>query len=88
MIVNPMEVEEAAVSGLRVISYSDLDYYGAYAQHKDNPGVFQAWLWRQLLQAADVTSGRVGVYGPAGTVGAAGEPAAGPEGSETEAQDG
>lgn len=63
LIVNPMEIEEAATSGLRVLSYSDLKYHELVQTHKEDPAALQVAFWQRMLQAAGIAAGRVGVYG-------------------------
>jgi Xaa-Pro aminopeptidase len=63
LIVNGMETEEAAKSGLQVLSYSDLGY--AQMMIAANGSETQAGiaLWGEMLRRFDVPPGKVGIYG-------------------------
>ncbi len=62
LVVNPMEVEEARKSGLRVVTQTELGFFKLLQETGDRA---QAALrfWGLMLRAAGITSGRVGVYG-------------------------
>ena len=63
MVVNPMEIEEAAKSGLKVYSFNDFDW-GALLKSLDGD-IAKATVvfWKRMLQKIEVESGKVGVYG-------------------------
>ncbi|MEO0564556.1 MAG: M24 family metallopeptidase, partial [Chloroflexota bacterium] len=61
-IVNRMEVQEAAASGLIVHSRVDLGY-AELLKEVQNPTSFKAAWWRKMLAAGGLDGGRVGVYG-------------------------
>ncbi len=63
MVVNPMEVEEAAKSGLQVYSYNDFDW-GALFKSLDGD-ILKATvvLWKRILDRIGLAGGKVGVYG-------------------------
>ena len=62
VVVNPMEVEEARKSGLRVVTQTELGFFKLLEQTGDKA---QARLrfWGVMLEAAGLKSGKVGVYG-------------------------
>lgn len=64
LFVNPMEIEEAAHSGLRVVSYSDINYTELLSNRLPESAL-QVELWKRLLGLAGITGGRVGIYGTA-----------------------
>jgi Xaa-Pro aminopeptidase len=63
MIVNGMEVEEAKASGLDVFNREALGYSELVKTYRSSPADLRAVWWRMMLEAADIHSGRVGVYG-------------------------
>lgn len=63
MIVNPMETEEAAKSGLETHSYNDYGWGDLYKQMNGDQSKATVVFWKRLLQGVGVESGRVGVYG-------------------------
>lgn len=63
MVVSGMEVEEARVSGLMVFTREQLGYIDLMQQHADDPTKRRAMWWQTMLDAADISGGRVGVYG-------------------------
>ncbi len=63
MVVNGMETEEAAKSGLQVFSYSDLGYAQMVTEAKGDATKAGIALWGAMLQRFGITSGRVGIYG-------------------------
>ncbi len=63
LVVSPMEIEEAAKSGLTVLSYNDFDWAKLVeAADGDRSKAFVA-MWGALLERAGVTSGKIGIYG-------------------------
>ena len=58
-----MERDEAAKSGLKLISYSNYDGVALYKKANGDSQLAAAMRMELLLKDADVTSGRVGVYG-------------------------
>lgn len=63
MIVNGMETEEAAKSGLPVYSYSDLGYAEMVKAAKGDAAQAGVALWGAMLQRFEVPAGKIGVYG-------------------------
>lgn len=63
LIVNAMETEEAAKSGLQVLSYYDLNY--AEILNKVEGDVSKATIifWGAVLEQLEVPAGRIGLYG-------------------------
>ncbi len=62
-VVNPMEVEEAAKSGLEVHSYHDFGWGELYKQMDGDLDKATVVFWKRMLQHIGVESGKVGVYG-------------------------
>lgn len=63
MIVNGMETEEAAKSGLPVLSYFDLGYADMIKAAQGDATQAAVALWGELLRRFDIAPGKVGVYG-------------------------
>jgi Xaa-Pro aminopeptidase len=63
MIVNPMEIEEAAASGLEVLTYNDLDFAELLKQAEGDRSKAQTGLWERALRRQGVPSGKIGIYG-------------------------
>ena len=63
MIVNPMEVEEAAASGLTVLTFNDLDWAELIKKAEGDRSKAQTGLWERALQRQEVPSGKIGIYG-------------------------
>lgn len=63
LVVGGMEVEEARASGLTVRTREELGFVDLMRQYQDQPTLRRAMWWQTMLQAADITGGRVGVYG-------------------------
>jgi len=61
LVVSGMETEEAKKSGYAVQSWGTLGYYDLLQEH--SPEEAQIRLWERCLQAAEVNSGTVGIYG-------------------------
>lgn len=63
MLVNPMEIEEAAASGLTVISYHDLDWADLLKKAEGDRSKANIGLWQRALQQQAVPPGKIGIYG-------------------------
>ncbi|MBI1257223.1 MAG: M24 family metallopeptidase [Chloroflexi bacterium] len=63
MVVNPMEIEEAAKSGLKVYSFNDFDWGGLLKTLDGDIAKATVAFWKRLLQKIEVESGIVGIYG-------------------------
>lgn len=63
MIVNAMEIEAAAESGLEVLSYYDLDYSTILKESAGNYDLATVHLWLNALKKFDVPAGKIGIYG-------------------------
>jgi Xaa-Pro aminopeptidase len=63
MAVNPMEVEEAAKSGLAVHTWYDLGWAQLVEKAEGSRPRAEVGLWANTLAKAGVSAGRVGVYG-------------------------
>ncbi len=63
MIVNPMEIEEAAKSGLRVLSYNDLDWSALVREADGDRSRAELLLWQRALAWLAVPPGKIGLYG-------------------------
>jgi Xaa-Pro aminopeptidase len=63
MVVNAMEVEEAAKSGLTVYTWYDLGWAELVEKAEGNRGKAEAGLWSRGLERVGVSAGSVGVYG-------------------------
>ncbi len=63
MVVNAMEVEEAAKSGLHVYTYQDLGWVELMQKFEGDRYRAAVGLWANALARAGVESGRVGIYG-------------------------
>lgn len=66
IVANPMETEEAAASGLRVITPRDLNYHELLKAREGDARAAQLDLWRAALESVGVAEGKVGIYGEAG----------------------
>ncbi len=64
LFANPMEVEEAARSGLEVITFGDLGYYDLLETLDDREQA-TVQLWGRALARAGMTEGTIGLYGTA-----------------------
>ena len=64
IIVSGMEVDEAAKSGLRVMTYHDFDFAPLYNQFGDQPACLRRELFLNFFRKLDIR-GRVGFYGTA-----------------------
>lgn len=63
LFCNDMERDEAAKSGLKLISYSNYDAVALHKQANGNSVLAAAMRMELMLKDAGVTSGRAGVYG-------------------------
>jgi Xaa-Pro aminopeptidase len=63
LIVNPMETEEAAKSGLQVLSYYDLGWAELLKQFEGDQAKSSVAFFRRMLDYASVPSGKIGIYG-------------------------
>lgn len=63
MIVNAMEIEAAAESGLAVYSYYDLDYGTILKETEGNYDLATVHLWLNALKKFEVPHGKIGIYG-------------------------
>lgn len=63
LIVNPMEIEEAAKSGLQVFTYHDFGWAELLQQAEGERTRAEVGLWTRMLEHFGIASGRVGVYG-------------------------
>jgi Xaa-Pro aminopeptidase len=63
LIVNGMETDEAAKSGLQVLSYHDLNYDALIKAANGVRALAEVGMWAELLRRFDVPHGRVGIYG-------------------------
>lgn len=64
LFANPMEVDEAAQSGLEVVSWSELGYYDVLQALPDRE-LAPVHLWHLALERAGLTEGTLGLYGTA-----------------------
>lgn len=62
LVVNAMELDEARKSGLNVKTTNELGYHALLAESSSRAEA-DLRFWHVLLDAAGITSGRVGVYG-------------------------
>jgi Xaa-Pro aminopeptidase len=63
LIVNGMETDEAAKSGLQVLSYHDLNYSALIKAANGVRALAEVGMWDELLRRFDVPQGKIGVYG-------------------------
>ncbi|MDZ4766435.1 MAG: M24 family metallopeptidase [Chloroflexota bacterium] len=63
LVVNAMETDEAAKSGLQVLSYFDLGYADLVKAADGVRAKADAALWGALFRRFDVHAGRIGIYG-------------------------
>lgn len=64
IVVSGMEVDEAAKSGLRVMTYHDFDFASLYNQFGDQPARLRRELFLNYFRQLEIR-GRVGFYGAA-----------------------
>lgn len=63
IFANPMETEEAAQSGLEVISFEEIGWSALVSEMAGDRTKAEVVFWRRALERIGVTSGKVGVYG-------------------------
>jgi Xaa-Pro aminopeptidase len=63
LFVNPMEIDEAAASGLPVYTFNDVGWNEMLQQADFNRTVAEVVFWKRCLEQIGVESGKVGVYG-------------------------
>lgn len=63
MIVNAMEVEEAAASGLKVYTYYDMNYAKILDAVNGDRDKATLGMWEETLRYLEVPPGRIGIYG-------------------------
>jgi Xaa-Pro aminopeptidase len=63
LIVNGMETDEAAKSGLQVLSYHDLNYDALIKAADGVRALAEVGMWDELLRRFDVPHGKIGIYG-------------------------
>jgi Xaa-Pro aminopeptidase len=63
IFANPMETEEAAKSGLRVISNNAVGWPQMLKEAQGSRTSAEVMLWGKCLEVAGVTEGKIGVYG-------------------------
>jgi Xaa-Pro aminopeptidase len=72
MLTNSMEIENAKMSGMEVVTYDDLKLFEVWGQYRDDPDMALVKTWERYFERFGITAGRVGVYG-FGSLGAAWE---------------
>ncbi len=63
MVVNAMETEEAAKSGLRVLSYFDLGWADLLNTFDGDQTKASLMFWGRMLEKLGVDGGKIGIYG-------------------------
>jgi Xaa-Pro aminopeptidase len=63
MVVNPMEIEEAAKSGLKAYSFNDFNWGALLTSLDGDIGKATVTFWKRMLQKIEVESGKIGIYG-------------------------
>jgi Xaa-Pro aminopeptidase len=63
LIVNAMETDEAAKSGLKVYSMYDMDWVDIFEKAEKDPTKATVAYWGNCLQKLGITSGKIGIYG-------------------------
>lgn len=63
LIVNSMEIEEAAKSGFPVKTFGDYGLYELQRQYPDDPLAVQIAFFTRILETAGIEFGRIGLYG-------------------------
>lgn len=69
LIVGAMEIEEAAKSGLHVLTYDDLKWDEIVAQAEGDQSKMQIGLWGAIFERFAIPAGKIGIYGT-GEIGA------------------
>ncbi|MEZ4669740.1 MAG: M24 family metallopeptidase [Anaerolineae bacterium] len=63
MIVSAMEIEEAAASGLRVVTLDDLGWDKIYMAAEGDVKKARVNLWGKIFEYFDLPPGKIGIYG-------------------------
>ncbi len=63
VFANPMEVEEAARSGLKVYTFNDIGWAEMVAEANGDRTKAEVVFWAKALETIGVPSGKIGVYG-------------------------
>src|SRR5262245_1190304 len=63
MITGSMEIEEAAKSGLQVITFFELGWADMIVKAEGDPAKASLVLWGHLLEKFEIPPGRIGIYG-------------------------
>jgi Xaa-Pro aminopeptidase len=63
LFCGPMERDEAAKTGFRLMSYADFDYYAYLKQAQGDVQKAQGMRYQQMLEAIGLTQGKVVLYG-------------------------
>lgn len=63
LIVNPMETEEAAKSGLKVLSYNELDWPQIVKEAEGDMTKASVRFWGKMLEYFAIPQGKIGLYG-------------------------
>ena len=63
MVVNPMEIEEAAKSGLKSYSFNDFDWGALLTSLGGDIGKATVTFWKRMLQKIELENGKIGIYG-------------------------
>jgi len=63
LFCGPMERDEAAKTGFRLMSYADFDYYAFLKQAQGDAQKAQGMRYQQMLEAIGLTRGKVVLYG-------------------------
>src|SRR5258707_1315135 len=63
MITGTMEIEEAAKSGLKVITYPELGWADMLQKSEGDPSKASVALWGHLFEKLEIPPGRIGIYG-------------------------
>ena len=69
LIVSVMEIEEAAKSGLQVMTYDDFQWDDIVAKAEGDQAKMQIGLWGNIFEKFAIPSGKIGIYGT-GEIGA------------------
>lgn len=63
LFANPMEVEEAATTGAKVLSLNDMGWHDMLKEAEGNHTKAEVMLWSKCLSHLGVEAGKVGIYG-------------------------
>lgn len=69
LIVSAMEIEEAAKSGLQVMTYDDFEWDQIVAKAEGDQNKMQIGLWGNIFEKLAIPAGKIGIYGT-GEIGA------------------